>query len=72
MSMHPWTMHEIARARDEEMLLRGLAAYQALRVQPEHADEQGAVTGSAGRSRFLDRLLRRDVEAAHVPARPAV
>lgn len=69
MDIHPWTMHEIARARNEEKLLRGLAAYHALRALSEQAAERRAATGSAGRIRLLDRLLRRETRA---PARSAV
>ena len=69
MEIHPWTMHEIARARNEERLLRGLAAYQALRIREEKSAESAATTGSGGRIRILDRLLRRETRA---PARPAI
>ena len=69
MDIHPWTQHEIAQARHEERLLRGLAAYHALRAQKERAAEVVAGSGSAGRIRLLDRLLRREVRAC---ARPAI
>jgi hypothetical protein len=72
MTIHPWTMYEIARARDEERLLRGLAAYHALRVRDERSAESVSTTGSGGRLRILDRLRRRDVRVTGSPARPAV
>jgi hypothetical protein len=31
MDIHPWTKYDVARARDEERLLRAMAAYKALR-----------------------------------------
>jgi hypothetical protein len=66
---HPFTQYEIARARDEERLLRGLAAY---RVRDERSAESVSTTGSGGRLRILDRLRRRDVRVTGSPARPAV
>lgn len=72
MGIHPWTKYEIARARDEERLLRGLAAYQALRAREEQAAELVATAGSGGRMRILDRLRRRDVGIAGSSVRPAV
>jgi hypothetical protein len=60
MDTHPFTMHDIARARSEERLLRGLAAYHALRVRDERSAESVSA-GSGGRLRILDRLRRRDV-----------
>jgi hypothetical protein len=72
MIAHPWTHHDIARARDEERLLRGLAAYQALRVRDEQSAESVSATGSGGRLRILDRLRRREVGVTASPARPAV
>jgi hypothetical protein len=72
MDIHPWTMYEIARARDEARLLRGLAAYQALRAQKEQAAEVNAGTESARRIRLLDRLLRREAGTARAPARHAI
>jgi len=69
MDIHPWTQHEIAQARHEERILRGLAAYHALRTQNERKAEARVESGSAGRIRLLDRLLRREVRAC---ARPAI
>lgn len=71
MDIHPWTMHEIARARDEERLLRAMAAYNALRGRDGGAAGLG-VESRAGRIRFLDRLLRRELGAARAPARLAL
>jgi len=72
MDIHPWTMHEIARARHEERILRGLTAYHALRAREERSDESVATAGSRGRIRILDRLRRRETGVAGSPARPAV
>jgi len=72
MDIHPWTMYEIAQARHEERVLRGLAAYQALRAREERSDESVATAGSKGRIRILDRLRRRETGVAGSPARPAV
>jgi len=72
MDIHPWTAHEIATARHEERILRGLAAYQALRVREEQSAEAAAVAGSGSRFRILDRLRRREVAVASSTARPAV
>jgi len=72
MDIHPWTMYEIAQARHEERVLRGLAAYQALRAREERSDESVATAGSRGRVRILDRLRRRETGVAGSPARPAV
>ncbi len=69
MVIHQWTQQEIAQARHEERILRGLAAYQVLRAQKERAAEAVAQSGSAGRIRLLDRLLRRE---ARPRARPAI
>ncbi len=69
MDIHPWMKYEIAQARHEERLLRGLAAYHALRVQNEQKAERVAESGSTGPIRLLDRLLRREARAR---ARPAV
>jgi len=71
MDIHPWTKYEIARARDEERLLRAMSAYKALRGQDGGAADLG-VESRASRIRLLDWILRREVGAARVPARPAV
>jgi len=71
MDVHPWTNHEIATARHEERILRGLAAYQALRVREEQAAE-AAASEPAGRVGILDRLLRREAAVTSSSARPAV
>lgn len=54
-SIHPWTMYEVARYRDEERELRAQAYRRALRVKKESPDarsDDSAVT--AGR---LERVL---------------
>ncbi|MGH3135866.1 MAG: hypothetical protein ACRDPV_05165 [Gaiellaceae bacterium] len=71
MDIHPWTAHEIATARHEERILRGLAAYQALRVREEQSAE-AAVAGTRGRFAILDRLRRREAAVAGSSARPAI
>jgi hypothetical protein len=54
--IHPWTKYDVARARDEERLLRALATYRSLRGADGGAV---AVAESGGRARLLDRVLRR-------------
>jgi hypothetical protein len=57
MDIHPWTKYEVARARDEERLLRAMTTYRSLR-----GADGGAVDPaieSAGRIRRLHRVLRR-------------
>lgn len=71
MDIHPWTKYELAAARDEERLLRAMAAYKALRGADGGAIE-GVVESRSGRTRLLDRLLRRDVGVVRPPAKPAV
>ena len=71
MDIHPWTKYEVARARDEERLLRAMAAYKAFRGADGGAMD-GAVESRAGRIRLLDQLLRREVGVVRTPARPAV
>jgi hypothetical protein len=58
MDIHPWTKYDVARARDEERLLRALATYRSLRGADGGAV---AVTESRGRTRLLDRVLRREL-----------
>lgn len=38
-TIHPWTMYEVARFRDEERLLRAQAAMRALKTGEEHSSE---------------------------------
>lgn len=38
-TIHPWTMYEIARSRDEERLVRAQAARLALRTSKERSSE---------------------------------
>ena len=72
MDIHPWTMYEVARARDEERLLRGLAAYHVLRARDEQSVEASAEGPSRRRIRILDRLRRRDVGVTGPVTRSAV
>ena len=72
MDIHPWTKYEIAHARHEERVLRGLGAYQALRAREEQAVERDVERDSAGQIRFLDRLLRREAARTHAHAREAI
>ena len=71
MDSHPWTKYEVARARDEERLLP-----RDGRIQGAPGADGGAidpvVESRSGRTRLLDRLLRRDIGAVRTPARPAV
>lgn len=71
MNMHPLMSNEIARARSEEKLSRGLAAYRALRAREEQAAELDAERGLARRFRLVGRLRRREA-GARGPARPAI
>jgi hypothetical protein len=70
MDMHPFMQHDIARRRTEERLSHGLAAYRALRVREEQAEERAAKS-SPGTGRLLDRLVGRKRSEARA-ARPAV
>jgi environmental stress-induced protein Ves len=72
MGIHPWTKYEIAQLRHEERVLRGLAAYQALRFREEQSAEAATVAGSGGRFRILDRLRRREAAVTRSSVRPAV
>jgi hypothetical protein len=59
MDIHPWTKYEVARARDEERLLRSMATYRSLR-----GADGGAIDPVIERPewiRLLLRVLRRDV-----------
>ena len=71
MAIHPWTKYEIAQAQDEARLLRAMAAYKALRGADGGAVD-AAVESQSGRTRLLDRLLRREIGAVRTPARPVV
>lgn len=68
MDIHPWTKYDVARARDEERLLRAMAAYKALRGADGGAIDP--LVESRSTRRFLDRLLRREIGAVRAPARP--
>lgn len=61
MDIHPYTKYEIAMARHEERVLRGLAAYYAMRARDEQSAEMAVAGSSGGRIRILDRLRRREV-----------
>jgi len=67
MDMHPWTKYEVARARDEERLLRAMAAYRSLRSRDPGLDDV-AVASRSRRARLLDRLRRRELGTAEAPA----
>jgi hypothetical protein len=69
--MDPWMSNDIAKARSEEKLARGLAAYQALSAREGQAAEVGPEAGGAGRLRLVDRLRRSGADTP-VPARPAI
>ncbi len=71
MDTHPWMKYEIAAARDQERQLRAMAAYKALRGADGGAIDP-VVESRSGRTRLVDRLLRREVGAVRTPARPAV
>ena len=68
--MHPFMSNNLAKARSDEKLARGLAAYRALSLRDEHADPD-AVVAAPGRIRLVDRLRRRDAQA-QAPARPVI
>ena len=67
MDIHPWTKYEIARARDEERLLRARAARRSKEVREEHASE-AQTSRSQRASTWLDRILRRGSLAERKPA----
>ena len=59
-TIHPWTMYEVARSRDEERMLRAKEARIALRAKREstaiHADVVEAAAPRVGRMRHLNPL----------------
>ena len=67
--MHPLTQNEIAKARSEEKLARGLAAYRAMRLLDEGRDADDHVAPERW-PRLLERLRRR--ELARMPDSPSV
>jgi hypothetical protein len=69
--MHPFTSNDVAKARSDEKLARGLAAYRALSAGDEQAAGSGTEARTAGRLRLIDRLRRRGADTP-VPARPAI
>jgi hypothetical protein len=62
---HPWTMYEIARARDEARLLRARAAMVAAEAREARRGEPGP-DSQATRS-WLGRILRRETGAQQAP-----
>ena len=67
MDIHPWTKYEVARARDEERLLRAMATYRSLRGADGGLDS--VVESRSSRARLVDRVLRQGVRIA-TTARP--
>lgn len=67
MDIHPWTKYEIARARDEERLLRARAAMRSKEVREEHSSK-ALPSRSQPPSSWLDRILRRGSLAERKPA----
>lgn len=59
MDIHPWTKYDVARARDEERLLRATATYHSLRGRDGGAFDPVLESRSA-RARLVARLLRRE------------
>lgn len=58
-SIHPWTMYEVARSRDEERMLRAEEARRALRVRKEPGYNRADTVEEAsrfGRIRLLNPL----------------
>lgn len=72
MYVHPLMRHEVARARDEERLVRSLAAYRAMRAQEEQSPQAAVAGMSKDRLRILDRLRRRWIGTARTTTGPAV
>jgi len=64
--MHPLTQNEIAKARSEEKLARGLSAYRAMRLLDERSD-LGDDLAPERRYRLLERLRRRELARMSVP-----
>lgn len=54
-TIHPWTMYEVARSRDEERELRAQAYRRALRVKTESAEARP--DGSDATAGRLERVL---------------
>ena len=59
MDIHPWSKYEIAHSRHEERVLRGIAAYKALRAHEVGTETPDVGTTEATPTRLLDRLLHR-------------
>lgn len=71
MNVQSATIYDLARARDEERLARAMSAYRALRGADGGAEDL-AVESRAGRTRLLDRILRRETLAMRsVPGEPS-
>jgi len=71
-AIHPWTMYEVARMRDEERLLRARAAMRALELREDHPAEP-TLDSTREKVAWLGRLRRRrkvrEQARAH-PVRP--
>jgi hypothetical protein len=59
MDVHPWSKYEIAHTRHEERVLRGIAAYNALRAHDVGKDSLDVEKSEVEPIRLLDRLLHR-------------
>ena len=64
--MHPLTQNEIAKARSEEKLARGLAAYRAMRLLDEGRDADDDLAPDR-RPRLLERLRKRELARMSTP-----
>ena len=67
MDIHPWAKYEVAHTRHEERVLRGIAAYNALRAH-EGGEDSLDVESRREPIRLLDRLLHRGPASAHASA----
>ena len=67
MDIHPWAKYEVAQTRHEERVLRGIAAYNALRAH-EGEDSLDVESGQVEPIRLLDRLLHRGPASPHASA----
>lgn len=67
MAIHPWTMYEVARYRDEERLLRAQAAMRALHARDERARAVEAADPEPTIS-WVDRIRQVMSMKAHAPA----
>jgi hypothetical protein len=67
MDVHPWAKYEVAHARHEERILRGIAAYNALRTR-EGEESRDVESRRPEPIRLLDRLLHRGPASARASA----